>query len=62
VNVGRIIVGESDVPLGHLQVAVTQQALSREHVATVPQILNGEGVTESMRVHALHASPFRNAA
>jgi len=50
----QIISHEAEIPLDHGKRTMTKKALEREDITTVPQVLNGERVAESMWVNSLY--------
>jgi hypothetical protein len=54
----RVRVGQVQVIQHHRQAAVAEHPLQREDIPAVAQVLDGEGVSEAMRVYVVDAAPF----
>ena len=57
----NVNLGDGHIVLHHIQRAMTQQLLKREHIAAGAEKLNGKRMTKPMRMNIGHARLFTQA-
>ncbi len=58
----QVGIRQRHIPLQHVQGLMAQHPLQAKHVAAVPQVLNGGGVAEAMRMYVRHPGAFAQLA